>query len=102
MMLTITTTHRPPTDLGYLLHKNPARAIVSPLFRSGGCARRRREYSHMFEQHKAELETRRREALKDPRTTADFVNLALTEPDENTAWDAVVSLHFRGTQEVFD
>ncbi len=24
-MLTITTTHRPATDLGYLLHKNPAR-----------------------------------------------------------------------------
>ncbi|HKN66688.1 MAG TPA: 3' terminal RNA ribose 2'-O-methyltransferase Hen1 [Gemmatimonadaceae bacterium] len=26
MMLTITTTHRPATDLGFLLHKNPARA----------------------------------------------------------------------------
>ncbi len=26
MQLTITTTHRPATDLGYLLHKNPARA----------------------------------------------------------------------------
>ena len=26
MLLTITTTHRPATDLGYLLHKNPARA----------------------------------------------------------------------------
>ena len=26
MFLTITTTHRPATDLGYLLHKNPARA----------------------------------------------------------------------------
>lgn len=25
MFLTITTTHRPATDLGYLLHKNPAR-----------------------------------------------------------------------------
>jgi hypothetical protein len=25
MMLTIATTHRPATDLGYLLHKNPAR-----------------------------------------------------------------------------
>ena len=23
MLLTITTTHRPATDLGYLLHKNP-------------------------------------------------------------------------------
>ncbi|MEW6212868.1 MAG: 3' terminal RNA ribose 2'-O-methyltransferase Hen1 [Acidobacteriota bacterium] len=26
MILTITTTHQPATDLGYLLHKNPARA----------------------------------------------------------------------------
>ena len=26
MLLQITTTHRPATDLGYLLHKNPARA----------------------------------------------------------------------------
>src|SRR5207249_8729210 len=25
MLLTITSTHRPATDLGYLLHKNPAR-----------------------------------------------------------------------------
>jgi 3' terminal RNA ribose 2'-O-methyltransferase Hen1 len=26
MLLTITTTHRPATDLGYLLHKNPSRS----------------------------------------------------------------------------
>src|ERR1051326_6362060 len=26
MLLTITTTHHPATDLGYLLHKNPAKA----------------------------------------------------------------------------
>ena len=26
MLLTITTTHRPATDLGFLLHKNPARS----------------------------------------------------------------------------
>src|SRR5690349_15672579 len=25
MLLTISTTHRPATDLGYLLHKNPTR-----------------------------------------------------------------------------
>ena len=25
MLLTITTTHRPATDFGYLLHKHPAR-----------------------------------------------------------------------------
>jgi len=31
MLLTITTTYRPATDLGYLLHKNPARLQVFPL-----------------------------------------------------------------------
>ena len=31
MLLIITTTHRPATDLGYLLHKNPARAQTFPL-----------------------------------------------------------------------
>jgi 3' terminal RNA ribose 2'-O-methyltransferase Hen1 len=31
MLLTITTTHRPATDLGYLLHKNPDRPQSFPL-----------------------------------------------------------------------
>src|SRR5690349_85858 len=31
MLLTITTTHQPATDLGYLLHKNPARSQSFPL-----------------------------------------------------------------------
>ncbi len=31
MLLTITTTYRPATDLGYLLHKNPARFQSFPL-----------------------------------------------------------------------
>ena len=31
MLLTITTTHQPATDLGYLLHKNPARAQSAEL-----------------------------------------------------------------------
>src|SRR5262245_54960704 len=31
MLLTISTTHRPATDLGYLLHKNPARCQSFPL-----------------------------------------------------------------------
>jgi 3' terminal RNA ribose 2'-O-methyltransferase Hen1 len=31
MLLTITTTHEPATDLGYLLHKNPARVQSFPL-----------------------------------------------------------------------
>jgi hypothetical protein len=31
MLLTITTTHQPATDLGYLLRKNPAHAHSRPL-----------------------------------------------------------------------
>ena len=31
MLLTITTTHQPASDLGYLLHKNPARLHTFPL-----------------------------------------------------------------------
>jgi len=31
MLLTITTTHQPATDLGYLLHKNPSRLQSFPL-----------------------------------------------------------------------
>ena len=31
MLLTVTTTHRPATDLGYLLHKHPARGQSFPL-----------------------------------------------------------------------
>jgi 3' terminal RNA ribose 2'-O-methyltransferase Hen1 len=36
LLLTIQTTHRPATDLGYLLHKNPARVQLFEL--SGGTA----------------------------------------------------------------
>jgi len=31
MLLTISTTHRPATDLGFLLHKNPGRVQVFEL-----------------------------------------------------------------------
>lgn len=31
MLLTVSTTHRPATDLGYLLHKNPARVQTEEL-----------------------------------------------------------------------
>jgi hypothetical protein len=31
MLLTLTTTHQPATDLGYLLHKNPAKCQSFPL-----------------------------------------------------------------------
>jgi HEAT repeat protein len=50
----------------------------------------------------AYADARTREARNDPRATHEFVTMALTEPDENAAWEAVVTLHFRGTREVFD
>jgi HEAT repeat protein len=50
----------------------------------------------------AHCEARTREARNDPRPTHEFVTMALTDPDENTAWQAVVMLHFRGTREVFE
>ena len=31
MLLTVSTTHQPATDLGYLLHKNPARIHTEEL-----------------------------------------------------------------------
>ena len=50
----------------------------------------------------ADLASRIREAQDDPRTVGELVSLALSEQDENAAWDVVGILHFRGTQEVFD
>lgn len=50
----------------------------------------------------ANLAGRIREAHNDPRTAEELVSLALSEQDENAAWDIVVILHLRGTQEVFD
>lgn len=41
-------------------------------------------------------------ARRVPPMTYDLINRALTEPDENKAWDAVVTLHFRATREVFE
>ena len=38
----------------------------------------------------------------DPRSTEDLIHLALTETDEDAAWDAITALHFRGNREVLD
>lgn len=38
----------------------------------------------------------------DPRTTAELIAIALTETDEEVAWDAVRSLHWRGGLEVLE
>jgi len=50
----------------------------------------------------AHCEARTREARNDPRATHELVTLALTEPYENAAWEAVATLHFRATRDVFD
>lgn len=41
-------------------------------------------------------------ARREPPTTYDLLSRALTEPDENRAWEAVVTLHVRATREVFE
>jgi HEAT repeat protein len=56
----------------------------------------------MLEELYASWEARTREARNDPRATHELITLALTELDEDAAWDAVVLLHYRGTKEVFD
>jgi HEAT repeat protein len=43
-----------------------------------------------------------RDRRNDPRTTDDLIQLALTEEDEDAAWEPVVVLHFRGTAEVLE
>jgi len=42
------------------------------------------------------------EAQNDLRTTKELIGLALTENDEDAAWEAVTVLHFRGNREVFE
>ncbi len=37
-----------------------------------------------------------------PRSVAELVFIAVTEPDEDTAWEAITTLHHRGTREVFE
>ena len=50
----------------------------------------------------AELKARTEEARRSPPSTWDLINRALTDPDENEAWEAVGTLHFRATREVFE
>jgi HEAT repeat protein len=42
------------------------------------------------------------EAREDPRSTHELLTIALTAEDEDTTWEAVGVLHWRGTREVFD
>jgi HEAT repeat protein len=41
-------------------------------------------------------------ARADPRSTQELISIVLTGADEDTAWEAVTLLHWRGTREVFD
>lgn len=50
----------------------------------------------------AGLRQQTEEARREPPTTYDLINSALTEPDEDKAWEAVSTLHFRATREVFE
>lgn len=50
----------------------------------------------------ADLRKRTAEARREPPSTADLINHALTEPDEDEAWEAVSTLHLRATREVFE
>lgn len=58
--------------------------------------------SDILRDHYAELRERTKEARREPPTTHDLINRALTEPDEDQAWEAVSTLHFRATREVFE
>lgn len=58
--------------------------------------------SDVLSDYYAGLREQTEEARREPPTTYDLINRALTEPDENKAWEAVVTLHFRATREVFD
>jgi len=42
------------------------------------------------------------EKRNDPRSAEELVRLALTEQDEDAAWEAVTILHYIGTQEVLE
>lgn len=52
--------------------------------------------------YQADLLRRIEAARRNPPSTSDLINRALTEPDENEAWEVVSTLHLRGTREVFE
>jgi HEAT repeat protein len=55
-----------------------------------------------FSDYHAELRQLTAAARSEPPTTHDLINRALTEQDENESWEAVSTLHFRATGEVFE
>jgi HEAT repeat protein len=61
-----------------------------------------RGFSAVNNEWNLELEARTREAQNDPRATHELIALALMEPDDEAAWDAVTTLHYRASKDVFD
>ena len=59
--------------------------------------RRRWGFSDMTDSNQTEYQNRMR---GDPRLVEELISVALSEPDENLAWEAVCTLQFRGTGEV--
>jgi HEAT repeat protein len=58
--------------------------------------------SQMHDENNLDLDARILEARNNPATTDELISLALSETDEDLAWEAVVTLHLRGTREVLD
>jgi hypothetical protein len=56
----------------------------------------------MNDDKRSSLEAQTRDAQNDPRSTYELISIALTEMDDQAGWEAVVTLHFRGTKEVLD
>jgi HEAT repeat protein len=50
----------------------------------------------------ASCQARTAEARADARSTHELLSIALTAEDEDTVWEAVGILHWRGTREVFE
>ncbi len=50
----------------------------------------------------ADLRERTAAARREPPSTLDLINRALTELDDDKAWEAVSTLHLRATREVFE
>jgi len=55
----------------------------------------------MAQEWRRSCEANTAEARNDLRSTDELINIALTEPDEHAAWDAVHLLHYRATEDVF-
>ena len=56
----------------------------------------------MWDSFVSRMNASRLEAINDPRSVHELISEFLTQPDEESAWDAVVILHYRGSREVLE